>query len=163
MIRATFEIAPAGAAHALAMQVGAGMEGAPEAVRARVLADHGGRAVLEVPESNWGTNVPLLMSALVAGEAMEVRAFDRCRLVGLDLPDGWLPGPAVGADGGVAVGVIVKPAVGLAPAEVADVARAAIAGGATFVKDDELLGDPPWCPLEDRVRAVAATLEAVAR
>lgn len=92
---------------------------------------------------------------------MEVRGFDRCRLVGLELPDGWLPKPAFGAVGrGVTVGVIVKPALGLSPPEVADVARAAIAGGATFVKDDDQLGDPPWCPLEARVRAVAGVLEA---
>lgn len=159
MIRATFEIGPAGSADALALQLGAGMAGGTEAVRARVVADGDGRAVVDVPESNFGTNVALLVSSLVAGEAMEVRRFDRCRLVGLELPEGWLPGPAVGAGAGVAVGVIVKPAVGLCPAEVAGVARAAIAGGATFVKDDETLGDPPWCPLEERVEAVAKVLE----
>ena len=32
------------------------------------------------------------------------------------------------------------------------------AGGARLVKDDELLGDPPWCPLEAAGRAVAARL-----
>lgn len=146
-------------AGALALQLGPGTDVRPE-VRATVVVDHGGRAVIEVPESNWGPNVPLLLSSLVAGEAMEVRSFDRCRLVGLEVPDGWLPGPAFGAvSDGVTVGVIVKPALGLSPTEVAAVASAAIAGGATFVKDDEQLGDPPWCPLEARVRAVARVLE----
>jgi ribulose-bisphosphate carboxylase large chain len=58
------------------------------------------------------------------------------------------------------VGVIVKPALGLSPAEVAEVVRAAVAGGARFVKDDETLGDPPWCPLEERVEAVSKVLDA---
>jgi ribulose-bisphosphate carboxylase large chain len=111
-----------------------------------------------VPESNWGRNVPVLVSSLVAGEFMELRRFERCRLVGLDLPDGWLPGPAFGAGPGNAIGVIVKPSLGLSPMEVAETARVAVAAGATFVKDDETLGDPAWCPLEDRVRAVAAVL-----
>jgi ribulose 1,5-bisphosphate carboxylase large subunit-like protein len=159
VIRATFEIGPPGAASDLAVRLGAGMAGGAEAVQARLVAEECGRAVLEVPESNWGDNVPLLVSTLVAGEAMELRRFDRCRLVGLELPDGWLPGPAVGGAPGVAVGVIVKPALGLSPAEVAGVARAAVAGGAGFVKDDETLGDPVWCPLVERVRAVAAVLE----
>lgn len=52
----------------------------------------------------------------------------------------------------------MKPSLGLSPAEVADVAGAAIAGGAAFVKDDEILGDPAWCPLDERVRAVAKVL-----
>ena len=158
MIRATFEIGPAGSADALALQLGAGMPGGAEAVRARVVADGGGRVVVDVPESNFGGDVALLVSSVIAGEAMELRRFDRCRLVALDLPGGWLPGPAFGAGTGVAVGVIVKPALGLSPSEVAEVARAAIAGGATFVKDDETLGNPPWCPLEKRVAAVAKVL-----
>jgi ribulose-bisphosphate carboxylase large chain len=52
----------------------------------------------------------------------------------------------------------VKPSLGLTPAEVADTAAKLAAGGADLVKDDELLGDPPWCPLEERVRAVAAAI-----
>ena len=84
---------------------------------------------------------------------MEVGELNRCRLVALDLPDGLLPGPATGASAmsGNGVGVIVKPSLGLAPHEVAEVARAAVAGGAALIKDDETLGDPVWCRFEDRV------------
>jgi ribulose-bisphosphate carboxylase large chain len=56
----------------------------------------------------------------------------------------------------VLVGAIVKPSLGLTPAQVADVASQLAAGGADLVKDDELLGNPESCPLEERVRAVAA-------
>ena len=44
------------------------------------------------------------------------------------------------------------------PTEVAATAVQLAAGGADLVKDDELLGDPEWCRLEDRVRAVAEVL-----
>jgi ribulose-bisphosphate carboxylase large chain len=138
------------------------MEGGAEWARGRVVASDGGRATLEFPDELWGANVTLLVSALVAGEGGENGTVRCCRLVDLQLPDGLLPGPARGADGqraAVGVGVIVKPSLGLSPAEVADVARAAVAGGADFVKDDEILGDPSWCPLEERVRAVAKVLE----
>lgn len=147
MLRATFELRPAASAGALA------------ALRGRVVADDGETVVLELPDDNWGADVALLVSALVAGEVTEARSLTRCRLVALELPDGLLPGPAFGATGGAVVGVIVKPPLGLTPAEVAGVARVAIGGGARFVKDDETLGDPPWCPLAERVGAVAKVLE----
>ncbi|MDQ6614689.1 MAG: RuBisCO large subunit C-terminal-like domain-containing protein [Actinomycetota bacterium] len=161
MIRATFEIEPPGSAETLALRASIGMEGGPDWARGRVVAEGDGRAVLEFPEANWGTNVAVLFSALVAGEGGETGAITRCRLVGLELPDGFLPGPAFGPAAQaapVAVGVIVKPSLGLTPLEVGDVARAAVAGGAGFIKDDEILGDPGWCPLDERVRAVAKVL-----
>ena len=160
VIRATYELAPPGSAALLARRQSTGIAGGPDAVRGRVLDEGDGRAVLEFPATNWGANVPLLVSTLVAGEVTEMRALARCRLVRLELPDGLLPGPAFGAAAGAPaqVGLIVKPQLGLTPGEFAAVAAAAVDAGADLIKDDEILGDPAWCPLEDRVRAVAAVL-----
>ncbi len=158
VLRATYELEPHGTADAFAVEESTGMEPGPAFVRGRVVSEAGGRAVIEFPASNWGANVPLLVSSLVAGEATEDRTFTRCRLVDLELPEGLLPGPATGGRPDVVVGVIVKPSLGLRPAEVADVVAAATGAGATFVKDDELMGDPEWCPLADRVSAVAGVL-----
>ena len=157
-IRATYELEPAGRADALALEASLGMPTGPGFVRGRVVEEAGGRAVLEFPAANWGRNLPMLVSSVVAGEGMEDRSFTRVRLVGLDLPPGLLPGPAFPAPDDVGVGAIVKPSLGLRPPEVADVAAAIAAGGARLVKDDELMGDPEWCPLEDRVEAVSAAL-----
>ena len=162
MIRATYEISPRGAAETLAIRESIGMAGGPDWARARVVSQVEGRAVVDFPENNWGTNIALLMSTVVTGEAMETGAFSRCRLVALEFPAGFLPGPALGVRAQrepVGIGVIVKPSLGLSPGEVGQVARAAVAGGAVFIKDDEILGDPPWCPLDERVRAVAQALE----
>jgi ribulose-bisphosphate carboxylase large chain len=162
VIRAIYEIEPAGSAETVALRASIGMEGGPDWARGRVVAEGGGRAVLEFPEAHWGTNIALLMSTLVAGEASEIGAITRCRLVALEFPDDWLPGPAFGTEAQarpVEVGVIVKPSLGLTPVEVGEVVRAAIAGGAKFVKDDEILGDPRCCPLDERVRTVAKALE----
>ncbi|MDP9070380.1 MAG: RuBisCO large subunit C-terminal-like domain-containing protein [Actinomycetota bacterium] len=155
VIRAVYQLEPHGSAEALAVEASLGMADGPGFVRGEVVAEEGGRAVIDFPADNWGPNLPMLLSALVAGEGSETRAFSRCRLVGLDLPSGWFPGPAFPAPARVGVGAIVKPSLGLAPGEVADVVAALVAGGVDLVKDDELLGDPPWCPLADRVRAVA--------
>lgn len=158
MIRATFELEPHGSGEALALEESLGLPDGPAFVRGRVVSEGDGVAVLEFPEANWGRNVPLLVSALVAGEGAETRAFTRCRLVDLHLPDGFLPGPAFPAKPGIGVGAILKPSLGLRPQEAAEVAAAIGTGGATLVKDDELLGDPDWCPLTTRVAAVAAAL-----
>ena len=158
MIRAHYELEPAGAAKELARIESTGVATGPERVRARVVAEADGVAVVEFPEANSGGDVALLVSSLVAGEWADSAAFSRCRLVGVEWPEGLLPGPAFDAPPRVLVGAIVKPSLGLSAAEVADTAAALARGGADLVKDDELLGDPDWCPLEERVRRVVAAI-----
>lgn len=160
-IRATFELEPHGSAEALAVEESTGLPGVDDHrdVRGVVVDEADGRAVVDFPAANWGRNVAMLMSSLVAGEAVETRAFTRCRLVDLELPAGLLPGPAFDAPPDARVGVIVKPSLGLTPLQTADVVAACVAGGASLVKDDELMSDPASCPLDDRVRAVAGVLE----
>ncbi|MFL5982389.1 MAG: RuBisCO large subunit C-terminal-like domain-containing protein [Gaiellaceae bacterium] len=154
MIRVTYELDPPAAAETLALIESVGRADGPDHVRGRVVDIDGGRATLEFPAVT--NDVSLLVSALFAGEWADSSAFTRCRLVGVDWPDGFLPGPAFDAPDCVLVGAIVKPSLGLTPAQVAETAAALTAGGADLVKDDELLGDPDSCPLEERVRAVAS-------
>lgn len=47
---------------------------------------------------------------------------------------------------------VVKPNLGLAPADFAETAYQAWCGGLDVAKDDEMLDDPPWSPLALRVR-----------
>lgn len=158
VLRAIYDLEPPEAAETLALIESVGRADGPGHVRGTVVSQEGGRAVLEFPERNWGRDVTLLVSSLLAGEWADSAAFARCRLVELELPAGLLPGPAFAAPDEVLVGAIVKPSLGLAPAELAAVASTLAAGGADLIKDDELLGDPAWCRLEERVLAVAAVL-----
>jgi ribulose 1,5-bisphosphate carboxylase large subunit-like protein len=158
VLRATYELAPPEAAETLALIESVGRADGPEHVRAHVVDYEDGRAVIDFPETNWGRDVTLLVSSLLAGEWADASAFTRCRLVGVEWPQGLFPGPAFAAPDRVLVGAIVKPSLGLTPAEVAATTAQLAAGGADLVKDDELLGDPEWCRLEDRVRAVAEVL-----
>jgi ribulose-bisphosphate carboxylase large chain len=154
VIRVTYELDPPEAAETLALIESVGRADGPEHVRGRVVAQDCGRAVLEFPAVT--NDVALLVSSLFAGEWADSSAVTSCRLVEVDWPDAFLPGPAFDAPDRVLVGAIVKPSLGLSPAEVADTAARLAAAGADLVKDDELLGDPESCPLEERVRAVAA-------
>ena len=151
MIRATYELEPVGWAEELArVEVG------------EVVSVEDGRAVVEFPQRNWGRDVALLVSSILAGEWADSAALERCRLVGLEWPEGF-PGPAFDASERVLVGAIVKPPLGLAPREFAETAAALARGGTDLIKDDELLGDQQWCPLEERVRAVVAAIPASVR
>jgi 3-oxoisoapionate-4-phosphate transcarboxylase/hydrolase len=156
VLRVVYDLEPPEAAETLALIESVGRADGPEHTRGRVVDVDGSRAVLEFPEANWGDDVSLLVSSLLAGEWADSTAFTRCRLVAVEWPTDLLPGPAFAAPERVLVGAIVKPSLGLSPAEVATVAQQLAAGGADLVKDDELLGNPAWCPLEERVRAVAA-------
>lgn len=93
------------------------------------------------------------------------------RVAALHLPDeavkGW-PGPRFGCDGlRYRVGVPRRPLVcgvlkplGLSPEEMADLAYRFARGGVDLLKDDQSLGDQPFCPFEERVARCA---EAVAK
>ena len=154
MLRVTYELEPPEAAETLALIESVGRADGPEHVRGRVVSVEGDRAVLDFPAAT--NDVALLVSSLFAGEWADSAALEHCRLVHVEWPASFLPGPAFDAPDGVLVGAIVKPSLGLSPQQVADIAAQLAAGGAELVKDDELLGDPDWCPLEERVRAVAA-------
>jgi ribulose-bisphosphate carboxylase large chain len=154
VIRVTYELDPPDAAETLALIESVGRADGPEHVRGRVVDVEGVRATLEFPAAT--NDVALLLSSLFAGEWADSAAFTRCRLVAVDWPDAFLPGPAFDAPDRTLLGAIVKPSLGLSPTEVAETAARLSANGADLVKDDELLGDPDWCPLEERVRAVAA-------
>jgi ribulose 1,5-bisphosphate carboxylase large subunit-like protein len=157
VIRVTFELEPAHFAEELARIESTGLPHGPPEVGGRVVSGEDGRVVLDFPERNWDGDVTLLVSALLAGEWADSAAPARCRLVGVQWP-GNFAGPRFGAPDAVLVGAIVKPSLGLGPADVAATAAALARGGADLVKDDELLGDVSWCPLEERVRAVVAEL-----
>jgi ribulose 1,5-bisphosphate carboxylase large subunit-like protein len=156
VIRVTYELDPLEAAEALALVASVGHADGPDSVRGRVASVADGRAVLEFPEANWGGDVSLLVSSLLAGEWADLAAILRCRLVAAEWPAGLFRGPAFDAPDGLLVGAIVKPSLGLSPREFAEVAAALGRGGADLIKDDELLGDQAWCPLAERVRAVVA-------
>lgn len=112
------------------------------------------------PTHNMGGQIPLLL-ATVYGECASWRDL---KLTDLRLPEGFVRafnGPRVGLSGiRELVGApdrpmlvaILKPSVGLSPAESAALFYQAAIGGADAVKDDEKLVSQPWSDFRDRVR-----------
>lgn len=79
----------------------------------------------------------------------------------------FYPGPRFGIEGLTdmfpkcktqPLGAIFKPRLGLLPEECAEMAVEAAIGGADFVKDDEILFNPSFCRLEERVEQVSNSL-----
>jgi ribulose-bisphosphate carboxylase large chain len=125
------------------------------------------------PFDNIGCNLPTL-AATVCGNLYELAEHSGCKLLDLDLPDEFSKrylGPQFGVEGtrkltGVydrpILGTIVKPSVGLSPEQTAELVRQLGEAGIDFVKDDELMADPPHSPLEKRVECVMREINRLA-
>jgi ribulose-bisphosphate carboxylase large chain len=127
--------------------------------------------VLSFPFENVGANLPTL-NATVCGNLYELSDHSGLRLLDLHLPAAFAdayPGPQFGIEGtrrltGVTdrplIGTIVKPSVGLTPQQTADLVRELADAEIDFIKDDELMANPPHSPFVERVRAVMDVLNA---
>lgn len=132
---------------------------------------HRAEVDLSWPLENLGPSLPNLV-ATVAGNLFELQQFSGLKLLDIQLPQPFrdrYPGPQFGVPGtrqlaGVPklplVGTIIKPSVGLSPEATAAMVAQLAAGGIDFIKDDELQSNGPHCPLEARVKAVMAVLNA---
>lgn len=130
------------------------------------------RAEIDIafPVDNVGPNLPALL-ATVAGNLFELGEVTGLRLLDLDLPPDYaagFPGPAFGIAGtrrlaGVQdrplIGTIVKPSIGLTAVQTAELTDALCAAGIDFIKDDELIADPPYESFEARLAAVMPVLQ----
>jgi hypothetical protein len=161
-VRAVYDISPPAWAETLAILQSVSLPDGPERVRARVVDVEGTRVTLDFPALDGERDAEQLLAACLAGEWADRGDFESCRLVEVAWPEG-LPGPAFAAEPGVSVGAIVKPALGLTPEQAGAVAADLAAGGATLLKDDELMASPAYSPLAERVRRIAERLPAGVR
>jgi ribulose 1,5-bisphosphate carboxylase large subunit-like protein len=156
-VRATYQLDPPEWAEKLAVLESVGLADADVEARARVVDQEADTATLEFPAVAGETDAAAIVSTLVAGEWADRADMRSCRLVAVEWPGG-LPGPAFAPADHPVVGAIVKPALGLSPAEAAATAAELAAGGAVLVKDDELLMSPRYSPLDERTRRIAERL-----
>lgn len=118
---------------------------------------------------NFGTNLPTLVSTL-QGNLYEIAQFSGLKLMDFDVPPSFAAkfrGPAfgipgcrrlTGVEGRPLIGTIIKPSIGLSPAQTAAMVDELVGAGIDFLKDDELMADPPHSPFAERVDAVMAVI-----
>jgi len=110
--------------------------------------------------------VTQLLATLMGGQ-MDIDIIEACRLQHIDYPAGmskYFKGPKIGMDAirrraGASnrclVGGIVKPKTGMTPQALKEVCLDLVRGGVDFIKEDEILGNPAFCPFDERVKLVA--------
>lgn len=131
------------------------------------------RVRIAFPLENFGPSLPNLLAA-VAGNLYELRELAAVRLLDLDLPDAFAeryPGPRFGVAGtrklmnvpdSPMIGTIVKPSIGLPLEELRLLVRELAGAGIDFIKDDELIANPPYSPLSERVAVVMDEIDRAA-
>jgi len=124
-----------------------------------------GEVVVSWSIENVGYNLPTLVSTL-QGNLYELREFSGLKLMDIEFPNSFAEvfrGPRFGVEGtrrltGVEgrpiIGTIIKPSVGMSPHQTADLVKVLVEAGIDFIKDDELMADPPHSPFDQRVDAV---------
>ena len=123
---------------------------------------------IALPTANFGPSLPMLLATTIGND---VSTSVQAKLVDLELPDALAEG-LVGPRFGIAgvrelVGVhdrplvlnMIKPCTGLTPEAGAQIFYETALGGVDLIKDDELMGNPSFSPVADRVKAYLAAGE----
>lgn len=116
--------------------------------------------------------VPAMWLFMTAGPLFERMFCDTVRIMDFALPPSLLqqlPGPKFGMKGtrkilglpdeDLVIATIVKPCAGMTAAEVAEKCGEAAEAGTDFIKDDEKMNNPPYCPLDEKCRLVGQALK----
>lgn len=123
------------------------------------------------PWINFGSKIPNLITA-VAGEGVFFsKGINSIKLLDLEFPDNYLkkfPGPKFGVEGlrdllevheRPFITGVVKPNIGLSPKDFAEIAYQGLKGGLDIAKDDEMLADVEYSPLEERTIKMQEAVE----
>jgi ribulose-bisphosphate carboxylase large chain len=120
---------------------------------------------------NTGWNLPTLVST-IQGNLYELSQFSGLKLLDIELPASFsrrFRGPKFGIAGcreltGVQnrplIGTIIKPSIGMSPKQTAALVKVLAEAGIDFIKDDELMANPPHSPFDERVDAVMEVVRA---
>jgi ribulose-bisphosphate carboxylase large chain len=120
---------------------------------------------------NMGYNLPALVST-VQGNLYELSQFSGLKLVDIEFPPSFAKhfrGPKfgiagcrklTGVQGRPLIGTIIKPSIGMTPQQTADLVKTLVEAGIDFIKDDELMANPPHSPFDERVDAVMRVINA---
>ncbi|HEV2293095.1 MAG TPA: ribulose-bisphosphate carboxylase large subunit family protein [Tepidisphaeraceae bacterium] len=126
---------------------------------------HRAEITISWPLQNVGYNLPTIVSTL-CGNLFELAELSGIKLMDVEFPPSFaqhFSGPKFGIEGtrrltGVRdrpmIGTIIKPSVGMSPEQTAELVRQLTDAGIDFVKDDELMADPPHSRFDRRVDAV---------
>jgi ribulose-bisphosphate carboxylase large chain len=108
----------------------------------------------------------------IAGGQVDILEIENCHVIDLNFPDNiensFRLNPAYGIDGfrnftnvynKPFFGGIIKPKIGMSPKILLEAVKEMVDGGVNYIKEDELLGNPQICSLEERVPIISNWLQ----
>ena len=117
--------------------------------------------------TDWqGDGISHLLCQVMGGQ-MDIEIFQSCRLLELEFPNTvkkYFLGPKYGITGmrdftkqynKPFSGAIVKPKTGISPATLLEMIKELVDGGCDFIKEDEIMSNPSFCPIEKRVPLIS--------
>jgi ribulose-bisphosphate carboxylase large chain len=130
------------------------------------LQDKSGIVKIAFPiiNTNWEEDgISHLLCQLMGGQ-MDIDNILKCHLLKLDFPEHivekYFKKPKYGIDGvrkytnthnKPLLGGIVKPKTGISPQVLLEMVKQMVEGGVNFIKEDEILSNPSFCTIEERV------------
>lgn len=128
-----------------------------------------------VVNTDWeGDGIAHLMCQILGGQA-DIAHIVRCRITQLYIPQSvrkYFLQPKYGIRGIRAItgqydkpifGGIIKPKTGLRPYQLLDMVKELVDSGVDFIKEDEILANPAFCSLKDRVPMIAKYIQSCGR
>lgn len=116
-----------------------------------------------IVNTNWKEDgITQLMVQLMGGQ-LDIDNIEYCRLLDVEFPDEvmkYFKGPKFGFSGvrkftnvydKPIFGGIIKPKTGITPEVLLEMVKEMVEGGVNFIKEDEILSNPSFCPIEKRV------------
>lgn len=107
----------------------------------------------------------------IMGGQLDIDIISKCHVLDITFPNSvkqLFLGPRFGIDGirkytntynKPLLGAIVKPKTGITPKILLEMVKELVEGGVNFIKEDEILSDPSFCPIEERVPLIMEYLK----
>lgn len=125
--------------------------------------------------TDWdGDGISHLLCQVMGGQ-MDIETFEQCRLKRLQFPDEvnkYFLGPKygvsgirkyIGRDERPLSGAIVKPKIGMRATTLLEMVKELVDGGVDFIKEDEIMSNPQFCTLKERVPMIVNYLNSCGR
>lgn len=117
--------------------------------------------------SDWDNDGMSHLLCQIMGGQLDINVFKSCKVIDIEFPEDVLSSfskPKYGISGirnfvnrydKPISGAIIKPKTGLSVKQLGEVVKELIDGGIDFIKEDEILSNPIFCRLEERVEHIA--------
>jgi len=128
-----------------------------------------------VINTDWGTDGISHLLCQVMGGHVDIDLVKKCRLIAIRFPECVkknFAGPKFGIGGmrnftgqygKPLLGAIIKPKIGISPDTLLDMVKELVDGGVDFIKEDEIMSNPFFCPLDKRVDMISNYLSSQSR